>query len=136
MVNDFITFLFHLSFFFSVTYLHLNTRLQTTFYFVKKALNHPKDLIKTLFERIDNIKLKTNFEISYIPAVMNFIDRSPTAKTVRIRWPRKNGYTVVLQFENVNSGNLVYLKALNVMCRPSPSAPLPPIYTTPQCLSV
>ena len=45
---------------------------QTTQNLAKKDLNHSEDIIRTLFERIDDIKLKSNFEISYIPGVTNF----------------------------------------------------------------
>ena len=37
---------------------------QTTLNFAKKAL-HPEDIIKTLFDRIDDTKSKSNFDNSY-----------------------------------------------------------------------
>ena len=46
---------------------------QTTPNFAKKALNHSEEIIRTLFKRIDDKKLKSNFDNSYISGVMNFV---------------------------------------------------------------
>ena len=55
---------------------------QTTPNLAKKTLHHPEDLITTLFKRIDDIKLKSNFDISYIPGIMNFSEIWPIFKVL------------------------------------------------------